>query len=190
MLPKRGRYAVREVNASSRYPFGFFVKERGHRVDAGCLCYPEILPQEQLNLTSIDFQGKNQRFERGLGHDLYLIRDYVPSDSTRHVHWKASAKTSTLKTREYTAEESRRITLVFDRFGHPSDVEQFERLVSYAASLAFHLINEGIELKFIADDWQSNSLESILEYLALVEISGVAAVPPPIDGAIHLSLRG
>jgi uncharacterized protein (DUF58 family) len=190
MLPKRGRYTVRELNASSRYPFGFFVKQRGYPAGAECLCYPEILPQEELNLSNIDLQGKNQRFERGLGHDLYLIRDYVPSDSTRHVHWKASAKTSTLKTREYTAEESRHITMVFDRFGHPGDVENFERLVSYAASLAFHLSNEGIEVKFIAEDWQSNSLESILEYLAVVEISGVAAAPPPMDGAINLSLRG
>jgi len=189
MLPKRGRYRVREVKASSRYPFGFFVKQRGYAAAAECLCYPEILPQEHLNLTSIDFQGKNQRFERGLGHDLYLIRDYVPSDSTRHVHWKASAKTSMLKTREYTAEESQLITLVFDRFGHPGDIEKFERLVSYAASLAFYLVNEGIEVKFIADEWQSNSLESILEYLALVEISGVAAVPATIDGALNLSLR-
>src|SRR5947199_1308758 len=93
-----------------------------------------------------DVQGSNQRFERGLGHDLYMIRDYVPSDSARHVHWKASAKTSTLKTREYAADESRRITLAFDRFGHPSDVEKFERLVSYAASLAYHLINNGVEV--------------------------------------------
>ena len=61
--------------------------------------------------------------------------------------------------------------------------------LSYAASLAFYLINEGIEVKFIADEWQSNSLESILEYLALVEISGVAAVPATIDGAFNLSLR-
>ncbi len=189
MLPRRGRYTLRTVKASSRYPFGFFLKDKNCAAEAECLCYPVILPYEEMNFGSIDLQGSNQRFDRGLGHDLYMIRDYVPSDSARHVHWKASAKTSMLKTREYAAEESRRITIVFDRFGHPGDFEKFERLVSYAASLAFHLTDDGIEVNFIADDWKNSSLEAILQYLAVVEISGIAAPPAPIDGALKLSLR-
>ena len=197
MLPKRGRYVLQKITASSRYPFGFFVKDLDFPVEAECICYPEIIPQEQINVSVMDIQGSNQRFERGLGHDLYMIRDYLPSDSARHVHWKASAKTSTLKTREYSAEESRRVILAFDRFGHPSDVEKFEFLVSYTASLAFHLTQAGIELSLVSDDWQSangNSqtiLDSILQYLALVRISPSVAAPyfHGGDGAIRLSLR-
>src|SRR5438046_9089088 len=104
-----------------------------------------------MNLGSIDLRGSDARFERGLGHDLYMIRDYLPSDSARHVHWKASAKTSMLKTREYSAEESRRVVLVFDRFGHPHEVDKFEQLVSYTASLAYHVTHAGIELSLVAD---------------------------------------
>src|SRR5438093_1723443 len=165
MLTNRGRYTLRKLKVFSRYPFGFFLKGLSHDVEVECICYPEIVPQEQLNLSVLDVQGSNQRFQRGFGHDIYTIRDYLPSDSARHVHWKASAKTSILKTREYAAEESRQVTLAFDRFGHPGDIEKFERLVSYAASLAFHLIHDGIEVNFIADEWQSGSLEGILEYL-------------------------
>jgi uncharacterized protein (DUF58 family) len=197
MLARRGRYALQKVKASSRYPFGFFVKDLDFPVDAECICYPEIIPQEQINFSDIDIQGSNQRFERGFGHDLYMIRDYLPSDSARHVHWKASAKTSTLKTREYSAEESRRVILAFDRFGHPDEIAKFEQLVSYTASLAYHFMHAGIELSLVSDEWQSakgNSqaiLDSILQYLALVEISGSAA-PPDLkaaNGAIRLSLR-
>ena len=89
LLPKRGHYALRHVKASSRYPFGFFVKDRNCVAEAECVCYPEILQREEIDLSSADLRGSNQRFERGLGHDLYMIRDYVPSDSARHVHWKA-----------------------------------------------------------------------------------------------------
>ena len=117
MLMNRGRYTMRNVKASSRYPFGFFLKDCNYQVDAECICYPEIIPQDRMNLSTLDLQGSNQRLDRGLGQDLYMIRDYIPSDSARHVHWKASAKTSTLKTREYAAEESRRVVLAFDRFG-------------------------------------------------------------------------
>src|SRR4029077_12430469 len=101
MFSRRGRYVLRNVKVSSRYPFGFFVKDLDLPVDAECICYPEIIPQEKLNFSGMDTHGSRQRFERGFGHDLYMIRDYLPSDSARHVHWKASAKTSTLKTREY-----------------------------------------------------------------------------------------
>ena len=196
MLSKRGRYVLREVKVSSRYPFGFFLKDLNYAVEAECTCYPEIIPQDQMDLSVIDIQGSNQRFERGLGLDLYMIRDYLPSDSARHVHWKASAKTSILKTREYAAEESRRVVLAFDRFGHPGDIEKFEQLVSYAASLAYHFVHSGIEVALVSDDWHSvhgNSqaaLDSILQYLALVTMSAAAQSPVAHGaGAVKLSLR-
>src|SRR5204863_1640481 len=197
MLVRRGRYTMREVKSSSRYPFGFFLKDRKYPVQAECICYPEIIPQDQIDLSVVNPQGSNQRFERGLGHDLYMIREYVPSDSARHVHWKASAKTAMLKTREYAAEESRRVLLAFDRFGHPHEVEKFEQLVSYTASLAYHFTHAGIELSLVSDDWLSakgNSqtiLDSILQYLALVKISSSATAPDSStkNGAIRLSLR-
>src|SRR5215467_6090131 len=171
MLARRGRYELKRIKATSRYPFGFFVKDLDFPVDAECICYPEIIPQEQINCSIRDLQGANYKFERGSGHDLYMVRDYLPSDSARHVHWKASAKTSMLKTREYSAEESRRAVLIFDRFGHPHETEEFEQLVSYAASLAYHYTHAGIELSLVSDEWSSakgNSqaiLDSILQYL-------------------------
>ncbi len=198
ILSKRGRYAIRELKASSRFPFGFFAKDRTYDVEAECICYPEIIPQERMNVSIADIQGSSERFERGLGYDLYTIRDYIPSDSARHVHWKASAKTSTLKTREYAAEEDRRIILLFDRYGHAGDAGRFEHLVSYAASLAYYFVKDGIEVALVSDDWQSGcvasetALESILEYLALAKMSPDAAVPAGESGesgGLTLSLR-
>ncbi len=196
-FPRRGRYVIGKVRATSRYPFGFLSKGRNCDVDAECICYPKIIPQEKLSLTVLDILGSHERFERGLGNDLYTIRDYVPSDSARHVHWKASAKTSTLKTREYAAEDSQRIVLAFDRFGRSGDSEQFEQLVSYTASLAFHLTHSGIEVALVSDDWKSTGgsspvvLDSILNYLALVDMDA-SSVPPtsdPVAGALLLSVR-
>jgi len=189
MLPRRGRFRLHQVKGSSRYPFGFFLKNRNYPVDAECICYPEIVPQEEMDIADLDLQGSNQRFERGLGHDLYMIRDYVPSDSARHVHWKASAKTSILKTREYAAEEARTITLAFDRFGHAHDADAFEQLVSLAASLAFHLTNNGLEVTFMSDEWHGSTIDSTLEYLALVEMSIAAELPRVDEEAVMLSLR-
>jgi uncharacterized protein (DUF58 family) len=196
-IMRRGRYRLYEVRIGSRYPFGFFYKAKEYRTDAECICYPQILPPEELDSSLLDIQGANERFERGMGNDLYMIRNYVPSDSARHVHWKASAKTALLKTREYAAEESRRIVIAFDRFGRPSQAAEFEGLVSRTASLAFHLINAEIEVSLVSDNWKSEHgssdtlLESILEYLALVECSETAEDPDitASEGALVMSLR-
>jgi uncharacterized protein (DUF58 family) len=125
-----------------------------------------------------------------------MIRDYLPSDSARHVHWKASAKTAVLKTREFAAEETRRVTLYLDRQGREDQNSDFERLVSHAASIAFHLIRDGIDVALNTDEWTSGfggtqkHLEAILSYLALVERStepvGAAG---KADAVVVLSVR-
>jgi len=198
LLRKRGRYSIKNVKIFSRYPFGFFLKSREYPVSAECTCYPEIVPREQMDRAAIDTLGSNQRFERGLGNDLYMIRDYLPSDTVRHVHWKASAKTAALKTREFAAEESRRVAIQMDRFCHILAPDQFEKLVSYAASLFLDLIRDGIEVELVTDEWKSGygtsetHIESVLEYLALVQPSSDAAMPDADSSqeSVMLSLRG
>jgi hypothetical protein len=44
MLARRGRFRLHQVKGSSRYPFGFFLKNRNYPVEAECISYPEILP--------------------------------------------------------------------------------------------------------------------------------------------------
>ena len=197
VLPRRGRYHVVEVQGVSRFPFGLLAKTRSCNVDATILCFPKILPVEQLDVTALDDQGEIQRYERGSGNDLHTIRDYLSSDGARHVHWKASAKTNSLKTREYAADASRRVVLALDRYGNPEDSESFEVLVSHAASSAVHLIHEGAEIVLVSDEWRSAEgssrmvLDSILEYLATVELSARAPMPDvdPSQGSYLLSLR-
>jgi uncharacterized protein (DUF58 family) len=197
LLPSRGRYRIQRLKIVSRYPFGFFLKGREYPVDAECICFPELLPPDQLHLAAIDLLGSEQRFERGFGNDLYMIRDYLPSDSARHVHWKASAKTATLKTREFAAEDTRRVSLYLDRFAGLDDKQRFEKLVSYAASLTVHLVGEGMEVALATDEWQSgfggseSHVEDVLRYLALVQSSTTLGSMPAntSDGVLMLSLR-
>ena len=167
VLSTRGMHSLEEVYLRSRYPFGFILKGRRFPVGATCVAFPEILPTEALDVAITDVLGSLERLQRGHGMDLYMIRDYQPSDSSRHVDWKASAKTASLKTREFAADESRNIVLTFDRYGKAGDEERFEGLVSQAASLAFYLSNEGAEVTLLSDDWSSppgrsaNQLQSI-----------------------------
>lgn len=194
---KRGRYGIRQLKLHSRFPFGFFNKSVQVQVQGDCLCYPEILPLDELHTSVLDLLGTSPQTSRGSGYDLHAIRGYFPSDPIRHVHWKASAKTGNLMTREFAADESRRVRLMFDRYSSTADHEAFESLVSQAASMAYYLVQEGIDVAFAADDFQVEfgrgveHLEAIWAYLALVEGSSNA---PAIDSetgdpGIHLTLR-
>jgi uncharacterized protein (DUF58 family) len=197
MFRFRGRYEIKKVRILSRYPFGFFLKSKEYDAEAECICYPEIIPQDQLDFASTDIMGSNRRFERGLGNDLYMIRDYLPSDSARHVHWKASAKTATLKTREFAAEDNRRVSVYLDRFGNVAQAQDFEQLVSRAASIVFHLIRGGIDVALITDEWSSGfggsdpHLHRILSHLAVIQRAANAAAPEvdSRDGTMVISLR-
>jgi uncharacterized protein (DUF58 family) len=197
VLPQRGRYTIRGVTGVSRFPFGLLSKKHTCEVNGEIVCYPAIVPRDRLNISALDEQGTIQRPERGAGYELHTIRDYVYSDGARHVHWKASAKTASLKTREFAADEGRRVILALDRYGTSGDTEDFEEQVTRAASVAFHCTADDSEVSFVSDDWRSGTgspevvLDSILEYLATVEMSTAASFPDvdPNGGSLLFSLR-
>ena len=51
---------------------------------------------------------------KAAGRILYALRGYIPNDSARHVHWKASARFGSLMVREFTHEDDCRVLLVLD----------------------------------------------------------------------------
>ena len=82
---------------------------------------------------------------------FHAIRDYLPGDSRRHVHWKSTAKTGQLMVRQY--EETRRsriaVVLDLDATRYTSD-DEFELAVSAAASLALQAVRDGREVVITA----------------------------------------
>jgi uncharacterized protein (DUF58 family) len=156
VFPRRGVYRQNLFNISTRFPFGFLQKTR--KVDSALemVVYPAVAPTEEFYEVLPLISGEIESFYRGRGHDLYSIRDYVPSDSARFVDWKASAKSAGLKVREFTREDERRVLLVLDPFvksrepGGPAQAseEQFERGVSLCACLAWHFYEIDSEVQY------------------------------------------
>jgi uncharacterized protein (DUF58 family) len=115
--------------------------------------------------------GEFETYTRGRGYDLYRIREYEPEDSARHVDWKSTAKSGSLKVREFTREDERKLRVVFDNPA-PGAIRDaaYERAVGLAASLAWHFAGEHTELSFAADGYEGGpELYHFLEYLALIE---------------------
>ena len=115
--------------------------------------------------------GEFEAFVSGRGHDLYLIREYMPDDSARHVDWKATARTGTLKVREFSREDERKLRIVFDNCA-PGILSPavYERAVRLAASLGWYFHHEDVEVSFVAPGLEPTAdIFAFLRYLALVE---------------------
>ena len=75
---------------------------------------------------------------------FHALREYVPGDSYRHVHWKSTAKTGVLMVRQYEETRHSRIAVILDLAmpGYASD-DEFEMAVSAAASLGVQGVRDG-----------------------------------------------
>ena len=51
---------------------------------------------------------------RGLGMDFHQLREYVPGDDVRHIHWYSLLKTQKLMTKQFIAAHDRNILLLID----------------------------------------------------------------------------
>jgi uncharacterized protein (DUF58 family) len=214
LFPRRGRYTQRQFDVSTRFPFSFLRKTRHagfserslHDTFSGLedastarevLVYPEVEPSgDFIDLLPV-IMGEFEAYLRGRGHDLYRIREYLPQDSSRHVDWKATARTGLLKVREFTREDERKLRIVFD---NPSagvlSSAAYERGVAMAASLAWHFAGGPAEISFAATgSFQSTDVHDFLKHLALIEPeSGLDAAPlpesPGMNGGYDIVVSG
>lgn len=164
---KRGCYQEK-FSLSTRFPFAFLVKTRRAALARDVLVYPELTnSQEAIDLVPL-LSGKYEAHLRGIGSDLYRIREYLPEDAARQVDWKATAKSGSLKVREFSREDERRIRVVFDN-PIPGQLQssQYERMVSLVASLMWRLAEQNVYVSFVSQESEAfGDVFAALHYLA------------------------
>jgi uncharacterized protein (DUF58 family) len=175
---KRGRYVQDGFGLATRFPFSFLKKTRRIALTREVIVFPSVEPTDELFEVLPMMTGEFESYVRGRGFDLYRIREYEPEDSARHVDWKSTAKSGSLKVREFTREDERKLRIVFDNPA-PSAVtaDRYERAVALAASLSWHFAGENTDLTFAANGYPgSDDLYHFLEYLALVQPKQEASI--------------
>ena len=112
---------------------------------------------------------------RRLGlEEFHSLRDYVPGDEVRSIHWRASARGDELKVRQHSHAGLRRCIVVFDSTVRDIDAPgQFEAAVTAAASIVVAAEHAGLSARFTCgravDARGPTVVINTLEYLALVE---------------------
>ena len=169
-FPRRGLYQQNSFGLATRFPFAFLTKTRRVSLAREVLVYPPVETTDEFFEVLPLIAGEFESFARGQGDDLYLIREYMPEDSARHVDWKATAKSGSLKVREFSRQDERKLRLVFDNPGPGTVSEQaYENAVTAAASLGWHFAETNAELSFIAQGYRGGAgIHDFLAYLATV----------------------
>jgi uncharacterized protein (DUF58 family) len=182
LFPQRGVYRQEAFRIVTRFPFGFLQKARRLDLSTEALVYPAVAASSEFLEVLPGLQGALESQSKGRGQDLYALRGYLPNDSARHVHWKASARFGELMVREFAREDDCRVLLVFDpqspaaqTDGVPVQRERFERAVTFCAALAWNFHERNALLEFRSAEAStplgpaSENIFAVLRHLALVQ---------------------
>ncbi|WP_206448266.1 DUF58 domain-containing protein [Agrococcus sp. KRD186] len=94
-----------------------------------------------------DLEGIETRDLTDSDISFHALRDYVPGDDRRYIHWKSSARTGTLMVRQF--EQTRRSMLALGLSTFPEDYaspEEFETAISVLGSLGLQAIRDEMDL--------------------------------------------
>lgn len=98
-----------------------------------------------------DLEGQATRELSDADLSFHALREYVPGDDRRMIHWRTSARTGTLMVRQFEDTRRTRTTVALATSAADyADPDEFEMAVSVAASLALHVLRDERELTFLS----------------------------------------
>jgi uncharacterized protein (DUF58 family) len=180
---RRGLIQIELRGVGSLFPFGFLRKLTGTELRREMPVWPAPVEYRRMAGTAPRRpEGERQRARAGHEGEMVALRQYEAGDSHRLIHWKASARSRRLLIRQFSAHNSDACSMWLRTDAAVwSRPEQFELLISFAATLAQDLFRAGrlhsvaidagaqVAMKRVAD------LDSFLDRLA--EVMPLPAAP-------------
>jgi uncharacterized protein (DUF58 family) len=149
---RRGIVPVGPVRTVRADPIGLLRRELvwSHPIDL--YVHPYTVPIPSVSTGFIrDLEGEPTRELTSSDVAFHSLREYVPGDEQRNIHWKSTAKTGSFMVRQY--EETKRshlmvaLSLAEADF---SDEDEFELAVSVAGSLGVRAIRDSRTIQVVA----------------------------------------
>lgn len=144
----RGWHRFGPANLSASDPLGLVTRREAKPTIEGFLVYPRIVQITHLIVPARqpfgDFRPQQSLVEDPMR--MSGVREYVPGDSPRRIHWRATARTGTMQTRvhEPSASPVAAIfldTITFSYLWEGQNSALLELAVTTAASLANQLLS-------------------------------------------------
>ncbi len=196
LFPRRGLHRIEGIKLLTRFPFGLFIKAATLPLESDLVVYPEPRPLPEGLMQELVALGQDQAaLRRGHGAGLYNLREYLPGDDSRAIHWKTSARQSYLVVRETEAEDQRQVTLALPTAGPENGPDAFEQAVVLVASLAAYFQEQAFAVRLLVGDEEvphgagETHLYRILRALALCHPTAAKKPAPVPEGFLTLGNR-
>ncbi len=167
---ERGIHRLEDVYVCSVFPFNFFRRCSFIKVNTAFYVFPRPeKPSEIFDYKKFQKKKGETSFNKiGYEGDIISIREYRSGDPLKYIHWKASAKTGKLKTKELSDSINRPVIVDID-----SIEGDIERKVSGATYLILELYRRSIPFglkigeKVIKPEFSYKQKINILKELAV-----------------------
>ncbi len=129
---KRGLYTIDKPYIYSVFPFNFFTRYKKLDRTYTVTVFPSLKACDLATLYRMEKKTRGERASDKIGYDtdIISIREYVRGDPLKYIHWKATAKTGRLKTKEHSSLSYQPVTIDFDRV-LVNDLEERISCVAY-----------------------------------------------------------
>jgi uncharacterized protein (DUF58 family) len=142
---RRGLVRIELRGVGSLFPFGFLRKLAGTDLRREVPVWPAPVEYRRFGGAAPRRPaGELRQAKAGNEGDMIALRHYEHGDSHRLIHWKASARSGKLLIRQFSSQNSDACSLWLRTDAAVwTDPEQFELLLSFAATLAQDLFRAG-----------------------------------------------
>jgi uncharacterized protein (DUF58 family) len=192
---RRGEHVVTVARARTTYPFGFFEKRRTLRLaePRTVLVWPARVELPDATSALLGRLGSAATQRVGAGDDFFSLRPFVYGDDPRRVHWRRSARTGALFTKEHEAKASRALVLEL-MLPAAVDAEARERALACLGSIAEDLLSSGCSVGVVtagvalAPASGTRQRSAILSALAACDASSPHGALPRRRGVAHVGV--
>jgi uncharacterized protein (DUF58 family) len=187
----RGRYTVGPMRLRVRDPFSLAQRVRRYRTTDEVIVYPRIEPLADPPAPGTQAGSGSSAVRRlfNTGDEFYTMREYVQGDDLRQVHWPSTAHRSKLMIRQQEQPWEADATILCDTrhlaHRHLGPGSGFEKAVALAASLVWHLADDGFTLRLMTEAEQRTPpvqpWTALLDRLAEVQASRISSLVPALQ---------
>lgn len=138
----RGHVLIGALYLSSVFPFNFFIRYRTIASACDVLVFPRARKCASLRLFDRERRYRGEQISGRIGYeaDIISLRDYIEGDPIKYIHWKASAKTGRIKTKELSSFSQRPVVIDFDAI----PIKDVEERISCVTYILLNLFKQNI----------------------------------------------
>jgi uncharacterized protein (DUF58 family) len=135
-----GPWAIRRID-----PFTLAVGRRVADRTTSVLVHPRLyrLTGPLGAMHTVETESRHRRNAQDPLSGFMSLREYVPGDDPRLIHWPTTARVGTLMVREHVEVRQPEFTVVLDTSDQVGSPEDLEEAVDVAASIAVHTVRAG-----------------------------------------------